>query len=265
MPSTAIVPAQDNTPVKPLPKRLAAIPDLVIDIFGDPAQPVLCPESRQAKCFGPGWTSRAVKQLNRTTGHYKQIPMLCGGEKCYYAKLCESSQASYVFEGFLCPYEVREIFYKFVGYVRELSVGPDDYVDLQMLVDLIRIEIMLRRIDQRLQINDLLGDVLELGRHSDKPIKVGEAAHPLIEQQRKFRADRNTLYNKLIVSRDAKFKAQATQSKEERSMMGLMAMFNKAAKKRANAQAEQALEVEFQETTVSPEEPEEIEPFEDEI
>ena len=196
------------------------IPDVEIDLSLDPAEHILpCEEAAQGRHLK--WRVQDVRSVNRSLRLYDKLPMICQAEDCYWASQCPT-RPDFVFEGLKCPYEVMVIYRSFVGYIRELDVQSEDYVDLQMIEDLVRIDLQLSQCDQRLQLMGMWVDqTAGIAQKTGTPIR-DKAVNPLLTLQSKLRDDRNKLYKQLLASRDAKQKVESVRNREQQGVLNAL-------------------------------------------
>ena len=185
------------------PKKFV-FPVLKVDITRDPTEQILnVSDANQSKHLG--WKPNEVRSVNSLLNMYDTIPMVCNAEKCPVASTCPT-RPDYKFKGFMCPYETLDVYKFFLGYVRDLDIGPTDYVDLKLVEDLIRIDIGLKRIDQQLSLVGMetmtVGGIVQ----GEGGYPVWEKTiHPLLQAQDKFRNRRDSLHRALIANRKEKF------------------------------------------------------------
>ena len=155
-----IIIAPTNTPEKLDPDDLRPVSPLDPE-FPTTLPPVrleteyplnILPERQQAKALGKAWDVRTVRAVNNHTGIFFQMPMICKGDAgCPIASVCTVSNRN-AFIGKSCPLEILELFKHFQGYVKGLDIEADDYIDLQMVADLCRLQLILWRTDQTMRL-----------------------------------------------------------------------------------------------------------------
>jgi hypothetical protein len=205
-------------------------PRVEIDLRRDPADLILpCSEGKQAGTLG--WHVQDVRAINRMLGLYNRLPLVCAASGCYWAKLCPSREFDFPFVGLCCPYEIEDIFYNFVRFVRELGVGPDDHVDLSMISDLVRLDLQIKRVDQQIQVEGMTMDRVAGVAQRDAKAFREKAAHPLLILQRGWRKDRAEIYRQLVASREAK---QAADRADEKKTMDVLEMMSRLRKMRGD-------------------------------
>lgn len=204
-------------------KVKSLLPELVIDFTKSPGDLILpCTLTRQARLMG--WYVQEVRSTNSRLGIYEKLPMICKAEKCYWASMCPTANTNppFLFEGLRCPLEIIEIFKSFASYVHELGIEPDDYVDLQMVADLVRMDLQLSRIDQEIQIAGMTTDqVVGIVQNQGTAIK-DRLVNPLLDKQMKLRSDRTKAYKELIATRVSKAEAEQNEKKRELDVLTFM-------------------------------------------
>jgi hypothetical protein len=209
---------------------------LTVDFTQPPAEQILpCSENRQGAHLG--WNIKEVRAVNETLDPYNTLPMICQAEACYWASRCPT-RPEFLFEGLSCPLEIVDIYRNFVRYVQELDVNPDDHVDLKLILDLLRIDLQTRRVDQQIQLQGMEAEKVTRSANSTTTEKV---IHHLLTYQRGLRQDRSDLYKQLVASREAKKKAEAVDTRGKTDLLQLMARMKDAAEKKKIAVVEEPL------------------------
>lgn len=197
------------------------LPVLDVDFSSGPGDNILpCSLRRQAKFLG--WTVAEVRSTNQTLGLYNNLPMICSAGDCYWASMCPTAQYGYPWAGLKCPLEVMDVFRNYVRYIRELSVGPNDHVDLTMIADLVRMDLQIKRIDQHLQLAGLLIDHIAGIAQRDSKAFTEKAANPLLREQSRLRTARNATYKQLLASRDERERLRQSEGRERVTLLELM-------------------------------------------
>lgn len=217
----------NDTPGKPEKKKAFPLPVLNINFSLAPADQILpCSEAQQAKVLG--WRVQDVKAVNTTFGLYKTLPMVCRAGDCFWASMCPTAP-DFMFEGLLCPLETREVFRTFVRYIQELEVEPEDHVDLSLIVDLVRIDLQLKRIDQQVQIEGMhVSHVAGVVQKTGEILRE-EIPHTLLTFQRGLRKDRSNIYKELLASREARKTIELKESRETKNFLDLISRVQKVA------------------------------------
>ena len=204
------------------------LPDTIdIPLDGNPAQAVLpCSPERQANLLD--WYKDEVVSVNRQLGLYDKFPMVCKGQHCFWAELCPTKDAGFLYKGFRCPIQIMEIHRQFVLLVHELDVSPDDTVDLNHVADLVRIDLQIKTIDMDLQVRGMVVDtVAGIAQKEGIPIyQLGE--NLMLARQSKLRADRDRIYKQLLISREAKKKIELQTKATENSATDILSRIKMA-------------------------------------
>lgn len=220
-------------PQKPeRPQSQSLLPVLDVDFNKDPADLVLpCHPSQQAKHLG--WYVPEVKSVNRTLGLYDQLPMICKGHECYWAEQCPTAPTFlFATPPRRCPLEIIDIWRYFAGYIRELGVSPDDHVDLNIIADLVRIDLAMKRLDRQLQLEgnllvDTVGGIIQ-GQNGKAVYE--KTTHPILQAQEKLRRDRSKLYDQLLVSRKEKKRIEQAEGRNQASVQVVLSRLAQAIK-----------------------------------
>lgn len=161
-------------------------------------------DQRQARLLA--WTESQVRTVNRQTGIYIQLPAICKGTTgCVYAQnnLCPVENRD-SFIGKNCPLELLEIFKHFSGYIKDLSIEPEDYTNIQLIADLCRLHLTLWRTDMNMRIQPEISS--EIGVIAQK---TGEAFYrETINKNRELQAvtreSIQKVYRSLIATKESK-------------------------------------------------------------
>lgn len=222
-----------KTAKRPSLRTQDLLPILDVDLSKGPGNVILPfdleAEKKQAKHLG--WYVAEVRAANRNLKLGHSLPMICAATGCYWAGQCETAP-DFLWEGLRCPIEMMDIYKHWIGYVRELEVGPSDFVDVKMVEDLVRIELQLIRIDRQIQIQGMLVDTVggviqNVGKDKGGVAVYEKSVHPLLTLQNKLRKDRNEIYDKLEVSREAKRKARQSEGKMNTDLLSIMSAIKK--------------------------------------
>jgi hypothetical protein len=222
VPSDATPPKKSGRPRKKA-KSQNILPVLKLDLTKDPAEQILpCPIKDQSRHLG--WHISEVRSVNDSLGLYDSLPMVCQASGCYWSSQCPTAP-DFMFKGRLCPLETMDVYRFFLGYIRDLEVEPDNYVDLKLLEDLVRIDLQLKRIDQQIQINGLLTDTVGgIIQSQGKPVWE-KGAHPLLVYQDKLRKNRKDILTQLIATRDIKKKVEREEGRAKLDALDFMDKF----------------------------------------
>jgi hypothetical protein len=153
---------------------------------------------------------------------FTDVPLACKGEECSFASTCplikHKTVGRWAKDKLPCPVELLEAFRHFSGYVRHLKIDAEDYTSLQIINDLVRMLIMMRRCDLLIRKEDPLETMVLMTNtnQSNRGVSV-ESRKPneLLSVQKQLRTDINNSYKYLLASREARLKERQTASKEK--------------------------------------------------
>lgn len=198
------------------------LPVLQLDTSKNPLDQVLpCEEKKQATHLD--WRVNEVRSVNSNLGLYTSLPMVCQASGCFWASQCPT-RPDFAFKGRLCPLEIIEAYKFFVGYVRDLGIKPTDYVDLRLVEDLIRIDLQLRQVDQRLQLQGMESDTVGGVAQGTGTAIWEKTSHPLLATQDKLRNRRREIHKSLIASKVDK---KELERKEGKQKVDTLALWNR--------------------------------------
>lgn len=211
------------------------LPVLHIDFSKTPSENItkLYPlsDASMSNALGDNWSADDVRRVNSQHGLYTDVPQRCRGKckdnnlitinnACPWSTACpiETDIVNNTFKGLNCPVEVLEAFKWFAGYVIDLDISPDDFVDLQTVADLVRLHIQMRRCD--LYLKELPNPVYE-EKHGSVVQKTGEVKKDKVEPvgfvaQQRIRDQISKKYDQLVASRKARSEQQAREGKEKK-------------------------------------------------
>lgn len=164
-----------------------------------------------------GWSAVEVADAERRLSVFRDFLMLCKGPNCPFAARCPVSSRS-EFIGTLCVIEMVEAYRQFASYVRSLEIDPDDHVALQMVSDLVRLHLLIRRIELRLSEEDIFDYTMQV---VNGQVVSNRVINPLYEELRRLRKEMAALYDKLLASRDVKFRSDLERRRVELSERAL--------------------------------------------
>jgi len=218
------------------------IPAILIDFSRTPAENVTSiyplSEASMAHTLNENWTTADVRRVNSQHGLYTDIPWICRGDSCPSSAHCPIDPAARTqFIGKNCPVEVVESFKLFAGYVLDLNILPQDFTDLQVIVDLVRLHLLLRRCDYYQKdkpIYDFKGGSVVQSKGEVTMDKVPNLGFEMAERIRK---DLTKKYDSLIATRKGKLHAAAAFGKEKSDVTTLFASLKEAGKQTAKHKA----------------------------
>lgn len=167
-------------------------------------------ERRQAGLLG--WKVDVLRSVNEQTGIFLQLPTICAGTSgCPFGSICSIPNRD-SFIGQPCPLELLEIYKHFSGYVKDLSIRPEDYTDLQLVADLTRLQLEMWRSDMHMRLEpEVLREVKvvdqKTGRTFDQSV-----VNPHRTKQSEIRKSIHTTYKLLQASRADKASKAESQA-----------------------------------------------------
>lgn len=238
-------PKKNQTSIEPDDKAKKAflLPVLKIDLNREPSEQVLAIAERE-QAHHLGWKVNEVRSVNAQLNMYDSIPMLCRGQDCYYAPICPF-KPDFKFEGYLCPLQTMDVYRFFVGYVRDLDIRPTDYVDLKLVEDLVRIDLQLKTVDQKIQVLGLEVNVIGGIVQSTGEAIYQKAAHPLLIHQDKLRNKRRDIHTALIASRREKLDRDRKEGKVKDDITSLFEQVLMASRPKATVSETPAIDAEY--------------------
>lgn len=155
-----------------------------------------------------GWTSQAIASLEAQHGIVSNLPIQCSGsDECPYGSFCKVQNPPI---GEVCPTEAVIAFRLFAGYIIDLRITPEDYSDVQLVVDLVRLLMYMRKCDLYAKDKPIWETrVISIDKATGRPITVKDPVLAF-DMQQKIRGDIKDLYEQLIASRSAKARRDAT-------------------------------------------------------
>ncbi|HYT41404.1 MAG TPA: hypothetical protein VEP90_03605 [Methylomirabilota bacterium] len=213
----------ETTPV-PEVKKKPLLPVLKLDLTKEPSEQILNISDRdQAKHLG--WRVDEVRSVNSHLNLYDSLPMVCQASGCYYASQCPT-RPDFKFEGYLCPLQTMDVYRFFLGYVRDLDIQPTDYVDLRLVEDLVRIDLQLKTVDQKIQIAgleaDTVGGIIQsTGKDQGGRAVYEKIANPLLLHQDKLRNRRREIHKSLIANRFERLERDRKEGKTKENITNM--------------------------------------------
>lgn len=263
--------ADEKTSQKRLPAiRINWAEPLDVNIYY-PLTPAMKSNSIQQQAKEAGkqncpWNADAIKMVEAQHGLYTDIPMMCKGrckefdedEICDNAAYCpfDAEKVDSEFRGANCPVEVLEAFKLFVGYVVDLEITPADFTDLRTVIDLIRLELMIRRCDLYQKDKPIWQNKVAAVHQNTGKVHYDKAPAVSFEMMTKLRADLDKKYNQLVATRLDKIKADSTSGQKAKDMATYVQNILDAAqktqrdgatKKKLKARSEPVIDAEYTE------------------
>lgn len=140
---------------------------------------------------------KVVAIRNTRHGLFSGVPIICKGADCAYAATCMVDPADRVVGG-RCPQEIAALLTRFEELCKEFGITEEDAVDMGQLKELVDLEIMMLRCDNKMAysadiITRSVKDIAKNGRvlYEDKIDPVAEFKLNLIEKHSKILKDLN--------------------------------------------------------------------------
>lgn len=166
-----------------------------------------------------GWSSDDVKIVNRQTGIFLQMPMVCNGTHgCTFGKICPVTNRDQ-FIGKSCPLEIMELFKHFSGYVRDQNINPEDFTDLQLVADLCRQHLIMWRTDMMMRLeNEISEEIGVVVQRTGTPYY-----RPIINKNRELqtyaRSAIHSIYKQLVATRSERNKNKDNKTADSIAVM----------------------------------------------
>lgn len=164
-----------------------------------------------------GWDGPAISAVEEQLDIYDKVPITCKGQECIFAPDCILCKLGLVerWVGASCPIEIIANFRRFAGYINDLGVSPENFTDLQMINDLVRMQCIMARCDTLAgKENPVETSVVGKDVKSNLEHKLREPSSYYALQER-LRKDINTIYKMLLASRQAKIEADTKKKIKE--------------------------------------------------
>lgn len=218
------------------PISTSKLPILAVDFSKNVDHNIFYPltDASMANALGGpavGWSAESVRTVNAQHSVLSSLPRKCMGyESCAVSGDCPFTPqiVTSEFMGSNCPVEVVEAFKLFAGYVIDLDIKPEDFTDLQLVMDLIRLTLLAKRCDSYNKTTDILVDetimvIQKTGQEVKKKV-----ATPTFVIMREIREDIQNIYTMLVASREGKVKRDSLL-KESKGASDMFAQLNKVA------------------------------------
>jgi hypothetical protein len=169
-----------------------------------------------------------------------ELPILCRGVSCEWAHLCGCYDRPGGIEsltGKPCIVEKEYAWELYHGYIKNLGIGPDDFVDRRHVADLVRLEVQIRRCDLYQRTRGVIEMVPRLIHQKSGAVVEGPEVSQALQLQTKLRNDRDNIYKQLLASREAKFKRDMEEGRRSESFAALMANIQEALRKSQKVEA----------------------------
>ena len=140
---------------------------------------------------------KEISIVNTKHGLLSGVPILCKGDDCPYINTCRIPQADRIV-GNRCPQEIAALLVRFEQLCTEFEIHPDDSVDMGQIKELVDLEIMMLRCDNKMAfdanfIERSIKDIAKNGKvlYEDKISQAVELKLQLIEKHSKILKDLN--------------------------------------------------------------------------
>jgi len=161
---------------------------------------------------------RAREAQQEIANLYESLPMICKGTECRIASRCPISHRSDILET-RCLLEVREITERMANYLRDLGLDNATYTDLQVVAHLVRLDVLVWRIEQVLAVEGLV--VEETTEYGNRRV-VKQVAHPLIAELRNLLREQRAQMDELMTSRRSRLERAEREGRMERDFMRML-------------------------------------------
>ena len=164
-----------------------------------------------------GWDGPAITAVEEQLDIYTKVPITCRGNDCIFSADCSLCKLGIVerWVSSNCPLEVIANFRRFAGYINDLEVSPENYTDLQMINDIVRMQCIMARCDALAGKEDPV-ETLLVGTDVKSTLEhLGRQPSSYYALQEKLRKDINATYKMLLASRQSKIEADAKKKIKE--------------------------------------------------
>lgn len=96
--------------------------------------------------------SRASRVVSTKHGMFSGVPIVCKAEGCPYKETCLIDEADRI-KGSRCPQEISSLLSRFEKICTELKITEEDAIDMGQVKELVDIEIMMLRCDNKIASN----------------------------------------------------------------------------------------------------------------
>lgn len=172
--------------------------------------------------------ARKMRGQNRKRSVLSSIPLVCKSHSCPFNDTCEFYQHELAPEGERCPIEIAAIEDLFVRYCQELGVNPEDpeqTIDTMMVKELIDIDILILRCDNKLAIDaDFIVENV-VGEDRDGNALTQKSLHTASTYKEQLRSSKYKtlqLLNSTRKDKDTSNDNQMTEAERVAEMMAVM-------------------------------------------
>lgn len=137
---------------------------------------------------------------------FSSIPMQCRAERCEFADTCPLQQKNIAPKGAKCPYEMQMVADFMQNLMEDLTVDPENMVEVSLIRDLVDNEIQHVRKSNFLAREDLIQENV-IGLDNDNRPIIKKELHLAVELEDKILKRKKEIRNQLVATREAKAKA----------------------------------------------------------
>ncbi len=171
---------------------------------------------RRMSVYLPGWNGEEITAVNEQLNIYTDAPITCK-DTCPFSSDCPLVQNGLVsrWRNKPCPIDSISAFRKFAGYINDLDIKPEDYTDINMVNDLVRLHLQMDRCDKLIR-NESPLETMVAGTDAKTTLKhAARQPNQYLEVQRRIRADIASIYKQLMASRQSKSEQLKTLKKAD--------------------------------------------------
>jgi len=169
-------------------------------------------ELRPDLYFPDDWTDdqkdlvlEELRPSRTKTSMFASIPMKCKGSRCTFADTCPLEQKHIAPVGKPCPIEMSMIRQFTEDYINELSVDPNNLVEVSMIRDLVDQEVQYIRKSKLLAKEDFIQENVIGVSPQGEPL-LSKQLHLAVDLEDKLHKRKRDLRNSLMATREAKAK-----------------------------------------------------------
>lgn len=189
----------------------------------NPEEPIKIPETKDWE-EPAEWNlsergRKAIALANRmhktTAGLYSSLPLVCRGKSCKYNERCPLIELNMAPFGEVCAIEADLVKMHYDKYMKTFNLNqdnPDDYIDIQLVKELIDIELSLDRANRAMAVDgDFIKDVIVAVANDGRPLKRPEL-HQAVILKEKLQKRKDSILKQLVATREAKIAANANSN-----------------------------------------------------
>lgn len=182
--------------------------------------------------FSPDTPEESKKSIEKEmrpsrvkTSMYSQIPMVCKGSDCVYAKTCPLLKEGNAPVGYGCPIEAGIVIEFANSYARELGVDPDNLIEMSMIRDLVDFEVQYMRAVKLLAQEHFIVEN-PVGVDANGDVIISKSLHQAIEYEDKILRRKHKMLDTFAATREAKNKAGSGTKDMSQVVSGLLDAVN---------------------------------------